>query len=143
MGTIKGMLRKFEALDTDKLAEEAMSVTEPEFVELNQQQMYSGVRSDETPIFPPYAKLTVEIKTAKGQPTDRVTLKDTGDFYSGMFLRVNGNGLTEDSTDPKSLELQDKYGQKIFGLGGSYKQEYISEFLRPVFIGGIKSETGV
>ena len=31
-----------------------------------------------------YSPVTIQIKRAKGQPTDRITLKDTGEFYKSL-----------------------------------------------------------
>ena len=53
----------------------------------------------------PYAPLTIEIKTMKGQPTDRVTLKDTGDFYESFFISADNEGFFIDATDWKRNEL--------------------------------------
>jgi hypothetical protein len=119
-----------------------MAVTEAEFVEMNQRQMYSGKRADGSTILPPYAPLTVFLKVKKGQPVNRVTLKDTGNFYEGEYLRVQDGALTEGSTDAKSDSLQNKYGN-IFGLGGTFKKEYVQESLRPAFMDGINQVTGL
>ena len=38
--------------------------------------------------YAPYSPVTIAIKEAKGQPTNRVTLRDEGDFESSFFLEV-------------------------------------------------------
>lgn len=40
-----------------------------------------------------YTQYTIEIKQQKGQPTDRVTLKDSGDFYKTFRVEVSGDVL--------------------------------------------------
>lgn len=35
--------------------------------------------------YAPYSPLTIAIKEEKGQPTNRVTLRDTGDFEASFF----------------------------------------------------------
>jgi len=45
-----------------------------------QEQMYQGITSKGIDIKPAYANSTIKIKRKKGQPTDRVTLFDTGGF---------------------------------------------------------------
>lgn len=41
----------------------------------------------------PYSDFTVNEKSIKGQPIDRVTLKDTGKFYDSIFVKVERNGF--------------------------------------------------
>lgn len=111
---------------------EAIVDTENEIVDFNREQLYEGVRSDSSKIEPEYAEITKIIKAAKGQPYDRVTLKDTGDFYAGMNVDVNTNSYDVSSTDDKTVKLVTKYGEQIFGLESKNKVTYINQFLRPV-----------
>ena len=56
-----------------------------------------------------YSPATVRIKNAKGQPTDRVTLKDTGGFYRSIKAEATGNGYTvEGDTDIFQESVEDK-----------------------------------
>ena len=64
-----------------------------------------------------YSPFTVELKKIKGQPTDRITLKDTGDFYRTFKVEVkddsffiNANPIKDDSN------LFDDFGSEIVGL---------------------------
>lgn len=41
----------------------------------------------------PYSEITIEIKKAKGQPTNRVTLRDEGDFESSFFWKLGKKAL--------------------------------------------------
>ena len=99
--------------------------------------MLQGIRSDNSEISPPYTYFTRTIKEAKGMNPDIVTLYDTGDFYRAMFLDVGSDILEIESTDRKSEELQKKYGEKIFGLTTSSKQEYLQEAF-PVLLEKVK-----
>lgn len=110
---------------------EAIVQTENEIVDFNREQLYEGIRADDTKIEPEYAELTKVIKAAKGQPYDRVTLKDTGDFYAGINVDVNSNSYDLSSTDEKTVKLVTKYGDKIFGLTSKSKETYITQFLKP------------
>lgn len=102
--------------------------------------MIAGIRADGTEILPTYTDLTIQIKQEKGQPTDRVTLRDTGDFQNQVTTTVTDEFVTTDSTDEKSEKLQKKYGEKIFGLSEKYKAEYIRESLNPAFLRTCKIE---
>lgn len=64
----------------------------------------------------PYKPLTIQIKRSKGQPTDRVTLKDTGDFHASIFLRFDTQKMEVVADDPKTAKLVRKYGTEILGL---------------------------
>ena len=88
----------------------------PALVEEQREQMYSGQRSDGEMIEPPYGKMTQVYKCEKGQPYDRVTLKDTGDFYSAIYVENTGTELIFDSSNWKTDDLKDKYGYGIFDL---------------------------
>jgi hypothetical protein len=89
---------------------------EPELSDMQRERIFEGKYIDNTNISPGYTPLTIKIKTAKNQPTDRVTLKDTGDFHEAIFARKEGDFLLINSTDEKTNSLTTKYGEIIFGL---------------------------
>lgn len=69
--------------------------------------------------YAPYAESTVRIKRILGQPTTRVTLKDTGDFHGAMHVVFDDEypgGFYITSNDEKAQLLIDKYGPEIFRL---------------------------
>lgn len=119
------MQRRLDRFQIMKEVRETIEETSGAVIDFNQQQMYAGKRSTGTDIKPAYAPLTVLIKDQKGQPTDRVTLKDTGSFYEGMFVDVNSETFDIDSTDEKTEALKEKYGNRIFGLTTESKSEYV------------------
>jgi hypothetical protein len=64
-----------------------------------------------------YSPFTVEQKKKRGQPTNRITLKDTGEFYSSFNVvpyrggfTIKANPIKEDSN------LYDDFGTDIIGL---------------------------
>lgn len=69
--------------------------------------------------YAPYAESTVRIKKILGQPTTRVTLRDTGDFHKNMFVVFSDEypgGFYITSSDKKTEKLVEKYGPEIFRL---------------------------
>lgn len=66
--------------------------------------------------YAPYSPITIEIKEAKGQPTNRVTLRDEGDFESSFFLEVGDKQFEIKASDFKTEDLIKKYGRQILGL---------------------------
>lgn len=66
--------------------------------------------------YAPYSPLTIAIKEEKGQPTNRVTLRDTGDFETSFFLEVGDKQFEIKAADFKTEDLIKKYGRQILGL---------------------------
>lgn len=65
----------------------------------------------------PYSPFTVEEKKRKGQPTDRVTLKDTGDFYRTFkVIPFKGGFRIEADTIKDGEDLEDSWGDEIIGI---------------------------
>lgn len=112
-------LRNQEALIVDMNAEEQL---------FEHGMTNEGVKIDS---YAPYASYTVEVKKAKGQPTDRVTLRDTGAFESSFKLIKKGHGFEIIATDEKADELAFQYGSDIFGLTDENMNEIKEQFIRP------------
>lgn len=138
--TIDKLIANTEALDFNEVIKESVEETVQEITAYQQQQLYSGLKSDGQTIFPSYTRLTEEIKTGKGQVTDRVTLKDTGAFYAGIQVRAGANGVSITSTDPKTEMLEKKYSEKIFGLNEDSAAKYSQNDLTPVATRKIKEQ---
>lgn len=64
----------------------------------------------------PYTTWTKINKAEKLQPTDRVTLRDTGHFYNMMEVVVTTKGFYIQSEIAYTHELIDKYGKEIFRI---------------------------
>jgi hypothetical protein len=64
----------------------------------------------------PYAPRTIKNKQRKGQPTTRVTLKDTGAFHESMHVVFDSEGFYVTASDEKTPYLVKKYGGDIFRL---------------------------
>lgn len=133
------LLSKFEALP-DALEREGEKIMDKPDVQdfildMNKATMYAGRRSDGTEIDPAYARTTVDMKRQKGQPADRVTLRDTGAFYGGLRVR-NKRGSSEiEGTDPKTRDIQAKYDEgqsSVLGLDQAGLNE-TKDYIRPEF----------
>ena len=93
--------------------------------------------------FAPYAPLTVAIKRAKHQPTNRVTLRDEGDFHSSFYLEFNDDSFTIKASDEKAEYLEFAYGSDIFGLTPENKEELSEYYLRPALLAKLKEHLGI
>ncbi len=102
---------------------------------VTEMQLYiEGMRgSDEATImdYMPYRPLTIELKTIYGQPTDRVTLRDTGAFHGSFEIRANEDTIEITATDPKTDELKDKYGEGIMALTDEHLNSVRQAYLLP------------
>jgi hypothetical protein len=143
MATIAAIYERIQRLDTDVVIEQALDETSEQRADINAEQMYKGVESTGEEINPAYTRTTVKIKQEKGQPSDRVTLLDTGSFYQGIYSRVQGGEVVLSSYDAKTNDLVKKYGEDIFGLSTTFKREYLSQSLGPVLRQKIADITGL
>mgnify|MGYP000041009761 CR=1 FL=1 len=127
------ILTDFEK-EKDKLLLEAVRNFEKEIILFNQEQLQDGELSTGQDITPPYRPFTISVKKGKGQVYDRVTLLDTGDYYSKFFLVYFKDKFSIESTDRKALSLELKYSIDILGLNDKNLQGTI-DLLVSVFIG--------
>lgn len=73
-------------------------------------------RGEKIMSYMPYTAKTIQNKKRKGQPTTRVTLRDTGAFHKSMFVVFDSEGFYITASDEKTEELIKKYGEEIFRL---------------------------
>lgn len=84
------------------------------------EQLFQGIDSEGISlksIGGDYSDFTKDLKQQKGQPIDRVTLLDTGDFYDTFSVEalrdaiiINANTIKEGN------DLQDRWGNDLVGL---------------------------
>lgn len=82
----------------------------------------------------PYAPITIQIKHDKGQPYNRVTLHDEGDFAGSFFVQVDNDKFEIKAGDFKTLDLMNKYGKQILGLTSENIAELIKSYILPGII---------
>jgi hypothetical protein len=146
MGDPLSLVETLEAVNLSKIASESLEQHEETIADLNASQMATGRRSDGSEILPSYADLTIELKSQKSGlagVTDRVTLFDQGDHYRQLYADVQGEKIEFGSKDPKSEKLQEKYGDKIYGLGPDAKEELVEGHLRGTWQEKVEAATGL
>lgn len=84
--------------------------------------------------YAPYSEYTIEIKKAKGQPYNRVTLHDEGDFANSIFLKVGTENFEVKAADSKTQALIRKYGHQILGLTIENLSDLIWNYIFPALI---------
>ena len=90
-----------------------------------------GIDADGKPILPDYAPSTVKRKKEDNQRSSHVTLRDTGDFYQGMFIEVKNWIITASSTDGKTDSLIEKYGEGILGFTQEEQDQIVFSIVEP------------
>jgi hypothetical protein len=142
MATIDELMKRLEKLDVLQVAVDSIEATRAELIERQKEQLYDGKTGSGDDITPFYRPATIAMKRKKGQPTDRVTLRDKGEFYAGVFVDVRSDSFITDSADAKAAALTKKYGDDILKLGGRFKEAYVED-LRPVFQERIEEVTSL
>lgn len=89
-----------------------------------------------------YAKKTIGIKREKGQPTDRVTLFDKGDFYDSwkMFAKKTHTEIQANAKSIKLIENNVPDTPDIFGLTDKNFERLTWDVIYPEFIKQIRDE---
>lgn len=122
---------------------EAIEENEAFIIDMNtEDQLFErGVNRNEVDIsdYAPYTPFTIQIKLEKGQPTNRVTLRDEGDFHSSFYIEYLDNGFELKASDEKTEKLIKKYGRQILGLTDGNLQEVIDDYVKPFLISKIRT----
>ena len=115
MATIKAVFQRVNNFYTsmDKITIDVIKDNSKFILDENRSQLMDGLDKEGKEIIPEYTPTTVKIKREKGQITDHVTLRDTGDWQDAMFLEVKGNEILTDSSDWKTDELLKKYDRNM------------------------------
>lgn len=106
----------------------------------NNQLYRRGVNGKDEKImdYAPYAARTIQNKRRKGQPTTRVTLRDTGEFHESMYVVFDSEGFYITTSDDKAQYLIKKYGEKIFRLTDKNFTKIIRSHIRKELVKRLK-----
>lgn len=148
MGVIENLRQKVETfnegLTSGEYIQEIILDNEAFITDMNaQEQLYEqGVNRLGVSIsdYAPYSPTTIAIKRAKGQPTNRVTLRDEGDFEASFFIEADREKFTIKASDWKTEELTKKYGSQILGLTQENKAELIHAYIYPELLTKAKKD---
>lgn len=127
-------LRKFKDILEEELRKEIENNEEVIVQMIAENQLYEhGIEGRGISImeYQLYTATTVKIKQRKGQPYDRVTLRDTGQFHKSLYVEFDENGFYVTSADRKAKDLTDKYGETIFRLTNQNLTQLLRNYIRP------------
>lgn len=110
------------------------------FIDANvESQLFEkGIDSKGRKLKPPYTSFTKMIKRQKGQPIDKVTLRDTGEFHDSFFLKTDKFPVEFLAQDFKEQKLVEKYGIDIFGVTVSNRKEISQNYIKPQLVTFLK-----
>ena len=96
------------------------------------EQLYEGKDSNNKDIKPSYALSTKIVKRKKQQPTDRVTLKDTGDLYKSIKVDAKTNELIISANVAYFKYLVTHYkSNKLLGLNDEFLEKFTKHKVLP------------
>lgn len=81
-----------------------------------------------------YSPITISIKREKGQPTNRVTLRDSQDFHRSFYIEYSADSFEIKASDPKTDGLLDIYGDDIIGLTADNFRDISENYVKPELI---------
>jgi len=155
--TIKGLHRKLEALDTGKIITDVVTENVELLGEINLSQLYAGKTRLGIDLSPTYQedpyfddKGGLPAAQAYSDWKDRITPSNkrkpgvpnliiNGYYYASRKVVVSANKIVYDSD---YLDLTNKYGKEIDGLGGEYKDEFLGT-VGPLISSKITEATGL
>lgn len=82
-------------------------------------------------IRPAYKPMTIKMKKKKGQPYDRVTLRDTGKFHRELEVIPHATYVEIKSSVEYSKHLIKKYGENILGIQEELLRDFVTKYVRP------------
>lgn len=136
IAALKDRVRAFnERLESGALVRKVIEDNDAEICDMNaQEQLYEqGINRLGVDIsdYAPYSPITIDIKKLKGQPTNRVTLRDEGDFHSSFYVVATDTSFEVKAKDAKAEHLLSKYGQQILGLTRENLMTLVHEYIYP------------
>lgn len=97
----------------------------------NKQWFQKGQKSDGKIIKPAYSRITIKIKKKKGDPYDRVTLRDTGKLYRSIELIIGDRAIIAKVGVDYYKKLEEKYGKRILGIQDQFLEEFCENYIIP------------
>lgn len=148
MATLYQQLKKSEKISPNNLNDELFKLVKSlerdiKKTNLNEQLFNEGVDAHGKPLFSKttkrgtYSKMTEQLSGGKKRAGDPYTLRDTGEFYKGFFLKIENDKALFGSTDEKTPMLIADFGE-IFGLTDENLKALIDKKLKPLFIREIR-----
>lgn len=120
---LRRVMERFDVVQNEAI-EAVIRQIEPLIIQfVTEDQMYDrgekAIDGKPAPILPMYSRRTIQRKKKKGQPYDRVTLRDTGRFHKSLRVHYTADGfyVFSPSGSVKYLKyIEARYGKDIYDL---------------------------
>jgi hypothetical protein len=132
-----GLLDTLNQLDVGRESKAAIGRTRDGILDLNREQLLHGLRADRTTM-PDYSYISV---TMFGKPQGPIMLYDTGSFHNSFQLDVDSDEFEILAEDLH--ELEERYGEEIYGLTPSNQEYYNQEVFFPELMSAVEELTGL
>ena len=76
-------------------------------------------------------RATIKIKQKKGDPYDRVTLRDTGKLYRSIEIIIGDRAIIAKVGVDYYKKLEEKYGKRILGIQDQFLEEFCENYIIP------------
>jgi hypothetical protein len=121
------LLEALDQVNIPQIAEDAINETSQQAADILATQMATGINSIGQRL-PDYSAFTVDFKqqygVGLGKVSDRRTLYMTGEHYSELYVRAQGEEIEFGSHDPKSEFIQKREGNEIYGFNADSRETY-------------------
>lgn len=134
--TIEGFYNKAKQVNLKDLVIETMEEQREDIIALNQYQLYIHSEDSVGDKLENYKTLEYSLYKNRKNPDvgfGNPDLYDTGVFFRKMYLTVDQDSFEIDSSDKKSSDLKNKYGDKIFGLSSDSLAMYTKDYFNTLF----------
>lgn len=150
MGKLAELQKRLEKFDPDEVLNDVLKDTDKPETLIKDRLNKKGERSTGEKIKTKrahrgvYANTTIFLKIKKGQPYDRVTLKDTGDFQKSFEKKLLKDALQiEGNSDKPDGKIEDNVDlTNVLNLSNNEISELVKE-IKPTYIQAVRDIIGV
>jgi len=153
MGSLKNLQKRLEKFDPEKVFTEVLSETEKPEELVKERLNKTGTRSTGEKIKTysaerygkgVYMPFTIAMKKSKGQPTNRVTLKDTGAFQKSFEKKLLKDAFQIEGESKKpDGEIEDNIDfTNVLNLSKNEIKELVKE-IKPLYIQEVRAVVGL
>jgi hypothetical protein len=132
LNSLEGTVNKLKAVINPSIRESVDKNKNVIKTAQTDEQMFLGITAGGSSIRPfPYAKSTINYKRRNGQPTDRITLKDSGDFYESIQVEARPVDFVISTQITYSIFLVARYAD-ILGLTAENLGLFVQNYTMPI-----------
>jgi hypothetical protein len=134
MGMFESQKRFVGELEANLMKELEHTIQSFDFVlkdyVINKQLFRQGIDGDGVKL-PGYKRTTIRYKIAKGDPTDRTTLRDDGDFYRHIEVTATTQYFVVSSDVPYDDKIIKRYGKGVLKITNENMREFMDAYFLP------------